>query len=94
LSNCGATYNEIQRRTKIIYDPCITRESNQYNINYIPNGGSDDERIEGASFFSNLLTSELQLWKLPLYGSLEERRIRLKQHLMVEQQLHIILQAV
>ncbi len=46
LANCGETYYEIQKKTRIIYDPCdVTGETNQNNINYIPNGGTDDETI-------------------------------------------------
>ena len=30
LRNCGSSYDEVQRRTKIIYDPCdVTREANK-----------------------------------------------------------------
>jgi hypothetical protein len=73
LSNCGETYNEIQRKTKIVYDPCdIARENNIYNIDFIPNGGSDEEVLQATMFFSNLLTKELQLRKLTLQGNLEE----------------------
>lgn len=95
LSNCGATFNEVQEKTKIIYDPCkVTRQSNQWNIDYIPDGKTDDEKIMATWCFSNPLTTELMLRRQPLYGSLEDRRFRLKKYLVVEQMLKIISQAI
>lgn len=95
LRNCGSSYDEVQRRTKIIYDPCdVTREANKYNVDFIPNGASDDNVLQARMFFSNLLTSELSLRKLPVHGTLEERRTRLKDHLKVEQMLKLISQAI
>ncbi len=95
LSNCGSTYHEIQRQTKIIYDPCdVTRESNRFNIAFIPIGASDEETMHAMMFVSNLLTKELNLRKLPLHGNLEARRNRLLQKLKVEKLLQMITLAV
>jgi hypothetical protein len=44
-------------------------------------------------FFSNLLTSELHLRRLPVFGSIEEGWIHLKNLLKMEQQLEIMSQA-
>ncbi len=93
--NCGDSFHEVQRKTKIIYDPCdINRENNLDNIEFIPNGATEDETMEARAFFSNLLSSELRLRKLPMHGNFEERRERLKQYLKVEQQLKLISEAV
>jgi hypothetical protein len=95
LRNHGVSYENIKRNTKIIYDPCdITRESNRFNIDFIPSGESEEERLQSLSFFSNLLTTELRLRKLQLYGSLEERQNRLKQYLKLEEKLQMIAQAI
>jgi hypothetical protein len=91
----GMSFNFVKKRTKVLYDPTdLTRETNVYNIDYIPSGATLDEERANRSFFSNLLVSELQLRKLPLFGGLEDRRERLKALLKVEQQLDIIMQAI
>jgi hypothetical protein len=73
LRSCGVRLDEIKLKTKIIYDPCdVTRESNLYNIDLIPHGPTEVERFQSQSFFSNLLTMELRMRKLPTYGTLEE----------------------
>jgi hypothetical protein len=95
LETCGVPFQEIKLKTKIIYDPCdVTRESNLYNIDFIPHGATEEERFQVQSFFSNLLTSELRMRKLQTHGTLEERRSRLKQFLMVEEKLQMIVQAI
>jgi hypothetical protein len=95
LDNCGASFKEIRSKTKIIYNPCdLTRESNMYNVDYIPSGATDEEKLNSLSFFSNLLSTELQLRKLSRQGSLEERRRRLRNFLQVEEKLFLIAQAL
>jgi hypothetical protein len=95
LQNSGATYRDIEQRTKIIYDPCDTLwENNKDNIDFIPNGSTDEEVVQARLYFSQLLMSELRLRRLPLHGNLEERWRRLRQYLMVEQQLKLISEAV
>jgi len=95
LQNSGATYWDIEQRTKIIYDSCDTlRENNKDNIDFIPNGSTDEEVVQARLYFSQLLMSELRLRRLPLHGNLEERWRRLRQYLMVEQQLKLISEAV
>jgi hypothetical protein len=95
LQNSGATYRDIERRTKIIYDPCdMLHENNKDNIDFIPNGSTNDEVMQARLYFNQLLMSELRLRRLPLHGNLEERQGRLRQYLMVEQQLKLISEAV
>ena len=74
LQNSGATYRDIEQRTKIIYDPCDTLgENNKDNIDFIPIGSTDEEVVQARLYFSQLLMSELRLRRLPLHGNLEER---------------------
>jgi hypothetical protein len=52
LESCGNPFWEIKVKTKIIFDPCnVTRESNVYDIDYIPYGATEEERFQGQSFF-------------------------------------------
>jgi hypothetical protein len=95
LSNCGKTYEEIKRATKISYNSNnVNRAGDINNIDFNANGATEQERIQALSYFSSLLTSELRLRKLPLHGTLEERRNRLRGFLKVEQQLELIVQAI
>jgi hypothetical protein len=56
-----------------------------YNVS----GSTDVEAHEAKIIFSNLLTSELRLQRLPVFGSIEERRARLKELLKLEQRLNL-----
>jgi len=95
LANCGLSFQEVKNKSKIIYDPCdVSRESNKYSIDFIPHGGTEEERMESQAFFSRLLATELRMQKLTLSGSLEDQRMRLKQYLMVEQKLNMIVSAI
>jgi len=64
-----------------------------HNIDYVANGGSDDN-IEELFFFSSLLTEELKLRNMPITGSLEERREALRNQLVFEEKLHLLKLAV
>jgi len=78
-----------------VYDPTDTlRTSNPYNIEYRPQGDTAATLAEAQRFFSNLVTTELRLRRLHLYGNMEERRIRLEKLLIVEQKIDLISQAV
>ncbi len=78
-----------------MYDPTDTlRTSNPYNIEYRPQGDTAATLAEAQRFFSNLVTTELRLRGLHLYGNMEERRIRLEKLLIVEQKIDLISQAV
>jgi hypothetical protein len=80
LSSRGMHYEEVKHCSKVIYDLTdLTGQNNRYNIDYIIDGATDAERKDARVFFSNLLTSELWLRKLPLFGSIEERRCHLKE---------------
>jgi len=92
INTSGQHYEEVKRGTKIVYDPNdLTREGNCYNIDFIPSGNSDEELRASRLFFSNLLSTELRLRKLPVYGSLQDRRLHLK---ALEQKLDMISQAI
>jgi hypothetical protein len=60
------------------------------NIDYIPTGETNEEKVSSLSFFSNRLSSELQLRKLQHCGTLEECRQRLKKFIQVEEKLLMI----
>jgi hypothetical protein len=78
-----------------VYDPTDTlRTSNPYSIEYRPQGDTAATLAEAQRFFSNLVTTELRLRGLHLYGNMEERRIRLEKLLIVEQKIDLISQAV
>jgi hypothetical protein len=95
LEYCRATFADIRSKSKIIYDPCdVTHDSNIYNIDYIPRQETDEEELSSRSFFSNLLSSELNLRKLQHHVTLEERRQRLMEILHVETKILIISQAI
>jgi len=95
LDRNGRAYEEVRRESKIKYDPCdVARESNCFNIDFIPTGNTDQELRLSRLQFSNLLSAELRLRQLPLYGTAEDRRDRLKSVLKVEQQLDLIMQAL
>jgi hypothetical protein len=58
LDNCGASFEEIRSKTKTIYDPCdLTRESNMYNVDYIPSGATNEEKLNSLSFLTLLAKS-------------------------------------
>jgi hypothetical protein len=95
VSRNGAHYEEVKRKSKVIYDPTDeSRCHNRNNIDFVPNGDCPSNVAEAQRFFSNLLTEELRLRRLPLYGNLEERRSRLKNLLVVEQMIDLIFQAL
>ncbi len=67
MNNSGQHYEEVKRCTRILYDPNdLTRESNCYNIDFIPSGTTEQELRESRLFFSNLLSTELRLRQLPI----------------------------
>jgi hypothetical protein len=85
----------VKRCTRIVYDPNdLTGINNQHNVEYIPSGETDAQLQEAKLHFSNLLASELQLRWQPVFGSIEDRRNRLKTLLKVEQKLEMIIRAI
>jgi len=95
LQYCCASLDEIRSKSKIIYNSCdVTHESYIYNIDYIPTGETDEEKLSSQGIFSDLLSSELQLRKLQHRGTLEECRQRLWKFLQVEEKLLMIAQAI
>jgi hypothetical protein len=58
LANCGQSFQEVKNKSEIIYDPYdVSRESNKCNIDFIPHGGTEEERMESQAFFSQLLAT-------------------------------------
>jgi hypothetical protein len=95
LSRNGTHYETVKQSSKIIYDPTdLLRFNNQYNIDFSPEDDMVGDVVSAKIFFSNLVTKELQLQKLTLNGTFEERRICLKKILEVEQKLDLINQAI
>ncbi len=95
FNNCGSSFNDIRRATKIIYDP--TDENaviNPFNIDFLCIANNEQGNAALTRDFSNLVTKELRLRKLSLQGSLEERWQRLKQFLIVEVKLERIQESI
>jgi hypothetical protein len=72
----------------------LTGINNQHNVEYIPSGETDAQLQEAKKNFRNLLASELRLRWQPVFGSIEDRRNRLKTLLKVEQKLEMIIRAI
>ncbi len=74
---------------KIVYDPTdLSGKTNNSNIDYIPNGETEQERAASFHAFSDLVTRELHLRKLSLLGNLEDRRRRLRAFLATSNGAH------
>jgi len=85
LQQCGTSYTELKATSKIIYTLTdVTRTSNEQNIELIPNGETEEERRTSVSRFNSLVTWELCLRKLSIFGSLEEQKRRLMNFLTTE----------
>jgi len=81
------------RQTKIIYNPsAVNRFGDKNNIDFDPS--LDENSDLDCIFFHSLVNSELMIRRLPNYGTLEDKRTRLKQHLMMEQQIRRIQDAI
>jgi hypothetical protein len=92
-SNGGANFEEVRKATRIIYNPAeINRHGNKYNIDFDP--GCEENDDCDIFFFNSLINDELVLRKLPIFGTLVERRSRLLPYLMMEQRLALIEAAV
>jgi hypothetical protein len=70
----------------------VNRFGNKYNIDF-DCSCEENEELD-IIFFNTLVNKELRLRRLPLSGNMEERRARLKQHLVMEQKLSLIKEAI
>jgi hypothetical protein len=95
LTVCGCNYEYVKQHSKVIYDPTdLNCTSNRLNIDFIPNGNTEQETSTSLNLFSNFITTELRLRRLSIHGTLEDRRKRLRDFLKVEAQLERIIQAI
>ncbi len=77
----------------MIYNPTeVNRFGNKYNIDF-DHTLEDNEDLD-ILFFNTLMNKELRLRGLPHTGNLEERKKRLKQHLMIEERIGRIKEAI
>jgi hypothetical protein len=91
--NCGKYLRDVLVQSEVVYNPAeINRFSNKYNIEFDFTNDLNDEL--DMIFFSTLLNKELRLHDLPPGGTMEERRCRLRTHLMIEQRLQRIRDAI
>ncbi len=91
--SCGRNIFDVVRDSEIIYNPTeVNRFGNKYNIDF-DCSCEENEELD-IIFFNTLVNKELRLRRLPHSGNLEERRTRLKQHLLIEQKLAIIKEAI
>ena len=93
LTTCGRNFDYIFSKTKIFYNPSsINNAGDKYNIDFDPY--NDDNQDSDVIFFNTLVNQELRLRSAPIHGTLEEKRVRLKQLLMLEQRLIAMKEAI
>jgi len=91
--SCGREVFEVIKQSKICYNPtALNRFGDKYNIEF--DHACDDVAEMDVIFHNSLVTSELRLRHLLVTGTLEERKQRLKKHIMVEEQLQCIKEAI
>jgi hypothetical protein len=91
--NCGKNLSDVLTQSEMIYNPAeINRFGNKYNIDF--DFSSDVNHELDIIFFSTLVNRELRLRQLPHGGNLEERRSRLRSHLLIEQRLARLREAI
>ncbi len=92
---CSKSYEDIKHSSTIIYDPTdLNAVSNPLNIDYVPTGNSPQETRLLQQNFSNLLSKELALRGVSRQGSLEDRRQRLQEYLIVEMDMDCVMQSI
>ncbi len=93
IETCGRSFEEIRMSSRIIYNPAeINRFGNKFNIDFDTSDENNDDL--DIIFFSSLLNEELSLRRLSIHGNISERRSRLLPHLMMEQRLARIQDAI
>jgi len=90
---CGRDVFEVIQQSNIIYNPTeVNRFGNRNNIEFVcdPSGTEELDII----YFNTLVNNELRLRRLTVSGNLEEKRTLLKLHLIIEQKLSLIREAI
>jgi hypothetical protein len=89
----GGDIDEILTKTELIYNPSeVNRFGNKKNIDFDVTNERNSE--EDVFFFITLLNKELKLRKLRRHGTVEENRSQLKSHLMIEERLRRLQEAI
>ncbi len=90
---CGNQFETVIKESEIIYNPTeVGRFGNKSNIDF--DYSSDENQELDIIFFNSLVNKELRLRKLPYTGNLEEHVQRLKTHLLVEQKMGRMKEAI
>jgi len=90
---CGKQFSDVLLQSEIIYNPNeVNRFGNKFNVDF--NFASDLNEEMDIIFFSTLLNKELRMRGLPHGGNMDDRRSRLRTHLMIEQRLLRIRDAI
>jgi hypothetical protein len=93
LLRCGKHYDEIMSRTRIKFNPTnIYHFTDKSNIDFDVESSTCDD-MDWISF-NTLINEELRLRRMDLHGTLQEKRLRLRGHLLVEQRLASIRAAI
>ena len=80
---------EVSQQTNLVYDPsALNKFVDPKNIEFTPRNAT--EHIT----FGSLMFAELELRKLPLGGTFEEKRLRLREALINEERISLIQQAL
>jgi hypothetical protein len=91
--NCRKDLTVLLDKTQVIFNPSeINRYGNKFNIDF--EFSSDVNNEMDIVFFSSLINKELQLRGLPGVGNLAESQSRLRVHLLIEQRLERIKEAI
>jgi hypothetical protein len=73
IRSCRQSYEDIRHSSKITYDPTdLNSSTNPLNIDFIPSGNNPQECRISRQNFSNLLSAELELRGISVYGSLDD----------------------
>jgi hypothetical protein len=93
LLRCGKHYDEIMSRTRIKFNPTnIDRFTDNTNIDFVVENFTCDDM--DLISFNTLINEELRLRRMDLHGTLQEKRLRLRGHILVEQRLASIRAAI
>jgi len=83
------TLTEVTTLTRLVYNPdAQDKYTHAFNIEFVPSSAA--EKVT----FGSLLLEELDLCQLPLHGTIEDKRARLKTALQNEERINLIQQAI
>jgi hypothetical protein len=93
VRTCGRQFVDVQGQSEILYNPAeVNHFGNKYNIDFDHSSDNNDE--SDIIFFNTLVVKELTIRQLEVIGNLDERKRRLRQHLMMEERLAKIKEAI